>query len=84
MRLCVRSSSTRARSKSSVKSLHGVGLLLDRLPEPLQEVQVSLDVLRRRAFGRRAHDDLALLRSDLLENRSKTNALVVVEAARDS
>src|SRR5581483_8431407 len=55
---------------------------LDRLPEPLQEVEVALDVLGRRAFGGGADDHAALLRRALLENRLEPRALVVVESAR--
>ena len=54
---------------------------LDRLPEPLQEDEVALDVLRRRALGRRTDDDPALRRCDRLDDLLQPLALVVVEPA---
>ncbi len=44
----------------------GLGLRLDRLPEALQEHEVALDVLCRRALGRGANDDPPALRVELL------------------
>ena len=43
-------------------------LRLDRLPQPLQEDEVALDVLFRRALGGGADDDAALLDAQLLED----------------
>src|SRR5207253_2656470 len=64
--------------------LRGLRLRLDRLPEALEEVEVALDVLGRRALGGGAHDHSALLRRVLLEDRLQAVALVVLEAARDA
>ena len=59
-------------------------LRLDRLPEPLQEDEVALDVLGGRALGGGADDHAALLRCELLEDVLQAGALVVVEPARDA
>ena len=47
---------------------HLLGTLLDRRPEPLEELDVALDVLGRRTFGGGPDDQAALLRRDLLED----------------
>ena len=59
-------------------------LRLDRLPEPLQEDEVALDVLGRRALGGGADDDPALLRVEPLDDLLQARALGVVEPARDA
>src|SRR5262249_15304190 len=62
--------------------LRGVGL--DRLPELLEEHEVALDVLCRRAFRCGADDDAALLGGDRLDDVAQARALVVLEAPRDA
>ncbi len=62
----------------------GLRLRLDRLPEPLEEDEVALDVLFGRAFGGGADDDAALLDVEALEDVLQAVALVVVEPARDA
>src|SRR5581483_1898949 len=57
---------------------------LDRLPEPLQEDEVALDVLLGRALSGRADDDAALLDVQALEDVLEPVALVVLEPARDA
>ena len=57
---------------------------LDRLPEPLQEDEVALDVLRGRALGRGADDDPAFLRVEPLDDLLQARALRVVEPPRDA
>ncbi len=57
---------------------------LDRLPEPLQEDEVALDVLGRGAFRRGADDHAALLDVEVLDDLLQASALVVVEPARDA
>ena len=59
-------------------------LRLDRLPEPLEEDEVALDVLLGRAFGGGADDDAALLDVETLEDVLQPVALVVVEPAGDA
>src|SRR6185295_14533224 len=56
----------------------------DRLPEPLEEDEVALDVLGGRAFGGRADDDAALLRRDRLDDVAQADALVVLEPPGDA
>jgi hypothetical protein len=60
----------------------GLRLRLDRLPQALEEHEVALDVLLRRAFGGGADDDAALLDVQLAQDLLQAPALVVVEAAR--
>ena len=57
-------------------------LRLDRAPKTLQEVEVALDVVGRRAFGGGADDHAARLRRVLLEHGLQAVALVVLEPAR--
>ncbi len=57
---------------------------LDRLPEPLQEDQVALDVLGGGPLGRGAHDHAARCGGDLLEDVLEPLALPVLEPARDA
>ena len=57
---------------------------LDRLPEPLEEHEVALDVLRGRALGRGAHDDASALGVELSHDLLEPGALLVVEPARDT
>jgi hypothetical protein len=64
-----------------LRRLRGLRLRLDRLPEPLQEDEVALDVLLGRALGGGADDDPALLDVQLLEDVLQARALVVVEPA---
>ena len=59
-------------------------LRLDRLPEPLEEHEVALDVLGRRALGGGADDDAAALRIELLDDFLEARPLGVLEAPRDS
>ena len=66
------------------RRLGGLRLRLDRLPEPLQEDEVALDVLGGRALGGRADDDPALLDVEALDDLLQPRALVVVEPARDA
>src|SRR5439155_65979 len=66
------------------RGLHLVRAGLNRLPEPLQEDEVALDVLLGRAFRGRADDHAAFLDVQLLEDVLQALALVVVEAARDA
>ena len=61
-----------------------LGLRLDRLPEALEEHEVALDVLRRRALGRRADDDAAALRVEVLDDLLEPRALGVLEPPRDA
>jgi len=67
-----------------LRRLRRLRLRLDRLPEPLQEDEVALDVLLGRALGRGADDDAALLHLELAEDLLQPRALLVVEAARDA
>ena len=57
---------------------------LDGLPEPLEEHEVPLDVLRRGALGRGAHDDAARRGGDPLEDFLEAVALGVLEPPRDA
>ena len=57
---------------------------LDRLPEPLQEDEVALDVLGRGALGGGAHDDAAFLHVEALDDVLQPRALGVLEPARDA
>src|SRR5205085_3291315 len=66
------------------RRLRGLRAGLDLLPEPLEEDQIALDVLGRRAFGGRANDDSALLDVERLDDVSKADALVVFQPARDT
>jgi hypothetical protein len=66
------------------RRLRLVRLRLDRLPEPLEEDEVALDVLGGRALRGRPHDDAALLGGDHLEDVAQADALVVLEPARDA
>src|ERR1051325_5749424 len=98
MRLYARSSSTSARSNCSVKRsrvtrsgssaswYRSVGgfAFFDRLPELLQEDEVSLDVLCGRALGSRADDHPAALQVEPLEDVLEPSSLLVVEPARDA
>src|SRR4029077_1234338 len=59
-------------------------LRLDRLPQPLEEDKVALDVLLGRALGSGADDDPAVLHLELAEDLLHEGALVVVEPARDA
>src|SRR5215216_7200961 len=59
-------------------------LVLDRLPEALEEVDVALDVLRGDALRRGADDQAALLRGDLLEDVAEARALLVRQAPGDT
>ncbi len=59
-------------------------LRLDRLPEALQEDEVALDVLGRRALGCRTDDDPAALRVETLDDLLEARALGVLEATRDA
>ena len=65
-------------------ALGGLRARLDRLPEPLQEDEVALDVLGGRALGRRADDDAALSTGDVLEDVLQPLPLGVLEPARDA
>src|SRR5439155_3365564 len=58
--------------------------LLDLLPELGQEVDVTLDVLRRGAFGCGTHDDRAIRQVQALQDVAQADALVLVEAPRDA
>src|SRR5947208_2867419 len=53
-----------------------------RLPEPLQEHEVALDVLLGRALGGRADDHAALLHVEALQDVFQAVALFVVQTAR--
>ena len=66
------------------RRLRGLRARLDRLPEPLQEDEVALDVLGRGALGRGADDDAAFLDVELLDDVLQARALAVVEPARDA
>ena len=66
------------------RRLRRLGLLLDRLPEALQEDEVALDVLGRGALGGGADDHAALLHVEALEDVAQADALVVLEPARDA
>ena len=57
---------------------------LDRLPEPLQEDEVALDVLGGRALRGGADDDAALLDVQALDHVLEAVALGIVEPARDA
>ena len=59
-------------------------LRLDRLPEPLEEDEVALDVLRGRALGGGADDDAAALRVEVLDDVLEPRALLVLEPPRDA
>jgi len=65
-----------------LRRLRGLRLRLDRAPEPLQEHEVTLDVLLGRALGGRADDHAALLHVEALQDVFQAVALVVVQAAR--
>ena len=52
---------------------------LDLLPELLEEAHVALDVLRRRAFRRRADDEPAIRQLDRAQDLLEASALVVLE-----
>ena len=66
------------------RRLRGLRARLDRLPEPLEEDEVALDVLRRGALGGGADDDAAVLDVELLDDLLQTGALSVVEPPRDA
>src|SRR5205085_7946845 len=57
---------------------------LDLLPEPLEEDEVALDVLRRRAFGGCPDDDPALLDVEVLEDVAEARPLAVLEPSRNA
>src|SRR5581483_3873442 len=59
----------------------GLRARLDRLPEPLEELEVALDVLRGGTRGRGADDHAAALRGDLLDDRLEAVPLLVLEPA---
>ena len=65
-------------------SASGLRARLDRLPQPLEEDEVALDVLCRGPLGRGADDHAARGRHDVLENVLEPLALGVLEAARDT
>ena len=56
-----------------------VGAGLDRLPEPLQEDEVTLDVLGGGALGSGADDDAALLHLESLDDVLQPRALGILE-----
>ena len=66
------------------RSRFGLGLRLNRLPEPLQEHEIALDVLRRRALGGGAHDDPAALGIESLHDVLQARALGILEPPRDT
>ncbi len=66
------------------RRLGALCLRLDRLPQPLEEDEVALDVLGGRALGGRAHDDPAALRIEVLDDVLQTVALGVLEPSRDA
>ena len=66
------------------RCLRTFGARLDRLPEPLQEDKVALDVLGGGALGRGADDHAALLDVEALEDVAQADALRVLEPARDT
>ena len=66
------------------RRLRLLGLRLDRAPQPLEEVEVALDVLGRCALGGGADDHAPLLRRVLLEHRLQPSPLVVLEPAGDA
>src|SRR2546427_87435 len=66
------------------RSLRALGARLDRLPEPLQEDEVALDVLGGGALGRGAHDHAALLHVEALEDVAQPGALRVLEPPGDA
>ena len=66
------------------RRLRGLRARLHRLPEPLQEDEVALDVLGRGALGGGADDDAAFLDVELLDDVLQARALGVVEPARDA
>ena len=57
---------------------------LDRLPEPLQEDEVALDVLCRRTLGGGTHDDAAFFHIQVLDDLLQPRALGILEPARDA
>src|SRR5262249_31472793 len=59
-------------------------VLLDLVPQALQEDEVALDVLGARSLGRGADDDSALGQVELLEDVAQARALVVLQPARDA
>src|SRR5438876_1176682 len=67
-----------------LRRLRRLRLGLDRLPQPLQEDEVALDVLFRCALGGGADDDPAVLHLELLEDVLQPRALLVIEPARDA
>ena len=67
-----------------LRRLRRLRLRLNRLPEPLQEDEVALDVLLGRTLGCSADDDPTLLHLELAEDVLEPRALLVVEPARDA
>jgi hypothetical protein len=65
-------------------SLDALRLRLDRLPEALEEDEVALDVLRRRALGGGTNDDAAALGVEVPDDLLEARALRVLEAPRDA
>ena len=57
---------------------------LDRLPEPLQEDEVALDVLCRRALGGGTDDDASLFDVQSLDDLLQPRALGILEPPRDA
>jgi hypothetical protein len=62
------------------RRLGGLRPRLDRLPQPLQEDQVALDVVARRSLCGGADDDAALLDVEALDDVLEPAPLRVVEA----
>ena len=66
------------------RRLRRLRLVLDRLPELLEEDEVALDVLGGRALRGRADDHAAFLHLERLDDLLQARPLVVVEPARDA